>query len=74
MHPFDPETGAVGVTGVVQPRADRARRPGEQLSDAEGARHSSGSLGAQMPWWPDAVTEDELATIERWIAEGALDN
>ena len=72
MNPFDPERGAVGVTGAY---GRVLIEPGDPDSSflLEKVR-ATPRFGRQMPLWHDPVTEDELATIERWIAEGALDN
>ena len=73
-HPFDPETGVVGVTGAYSQVLVEPGDPENSFLMQKVRGTFPTGLGAQMPWWPDAVTEDELATIERWIAEGALDN
>ena len=30
--------------------------------------------GKRMPWFPPQPSEDEVALIDEWIIEGALDN
>jgi hypothetical protein len=74
MNPFDPETGAVGVVGAYGRVLIEPGDPDSSFLMEKVRGTFPAGLGQQMPLWHDPVTDEELAVIELWIAEGAADN
>jgi hypothetical protein len=58
MNPFDPEAGAIGVTGAYGRVLIEPGDPGSSFLMEKVRGTFQPGLGEQMPWWPENVTDD----------------
>jgi hypothetical protein len=71
---FDPETGLVSVESSLSDKLRVAPGEPDESFLMEKLEEESPSAGARMPMHFPRLSEDEVATLRAWIAEGALDN
>jgi hypothetical protein len=75
--PFDTMTGAVNVRSLLAPDLLRIA-PGDPEASLlvlkVEARDTTGGIGAPMPLQYPPMTAEQVETVRRWIAEGALNN
>lgn len=77
LHPKAAYASLVGVKATVSDyERVKAGAPDESyiIMKLEGTHLDNGGAGARMPFAAPPLEADKIATIRRWIAEGAANN